>query len=98
MAQALAGFDILTAVHINIIPLKSGAAYQHGFADVLKHAWFHRDPLMLISKTVQILALNPALNFLSVLMQYQWLFRTFVQFVAKAREAWPTKQSAQAMW
>ncbi|MGK7586634.1 GMP reductase, partial [Salmonella enterica] len=64
MAQALAGFDILTAVHKHYTVEEWAAFINTTAADVLKHVMVSTGTSDAeIEKTVQILALNPALNF-----------------------------------
>lgn len=91
MAQALAGFDILTAVHKHYTVEEWAAFINKASADVLKHVMVSTGTSDAdFEKTVQILALNPALNFVCIDVANGYS-EHFVQFVAKAREAWPTK-------
>lgn len=91
MAQALAGFDILTAVHKHYTVEEWAAFINTASADVLKHVMVSTGTSDAdFEKTVQILALNPALNFVCIDVANGYS-EHFVQFVAKAREAWPTK-------
>ena len=91
MATALASFDILTAVHKHYSVEDWAAFIAESSADVLKHVMVSTgtsDPDF--EKTKQILALNPALNFICIDVANGYS-EHFVQFVSKAREAWPTK-------
>lgn len=98
MAQALAGFDILTAVHKHYTVEAWAAFISTASADVLKHVMVSTGTSDAdFEKTAQILALNPALNFVCIDVANGYS-EHFAQFVAKAREAWPTKRSAQVMW
>ncbi|EHC63124.1 GMP reductase [Salmonella enterica subsp. enterica serovar Inverness str. R8-3668] len=91
MAQALAGFDILTAVHKHYTVEEWAAFINTASADVLKHVMVSTGTSDAdFEKNVQILALNPALNFVCIDVANGYS-EHFVQFVAKAREAWPTK-------
>lgn len=93
MAQALAGFDILTAVHKHYTVEEWAAFINTASADVLKHVMVSTGTSDAdFEKTVQILALNPALNFVCIDVANGYS-EHFVQFVAKAREAWPTKNN-----
>lgn len=98
MATALASFDILTAVHKHYSVEDWAAFIAQSSADVLKHVMVSTGTSDAdFEKTKQILALNPALNFICIDVANGYS-EHFVQFVSKAREAWPTKQFVRAMW
>lgn len=91
MASALASFDILTAVHKHYSVEEWQAFINNSSADVLKHVMVSTGTSDAdFEKTKQILDLNPALNFVCIDVANGYS-EHFVQFVAKAREAWPTK-------
>ncbi|WP_460217109.1 GMP reductase [Escherichia coli] len=91
MASALASFDILTAVHKHYSVEEWQAFINNSSADVLKHVMVSTGMSDAdFEKTKQILDLNPALNFVCIDVANGYS-EHFVQFVAKAREAWPTK-------
>lgn len=91
MASALASFDILTAVHKHFSVEEWQAFINNSSADVLKHVMVSTGTSDAdFEKTKQILDLNPALNFVCIDVANGYS-EHFVQFVAKAREAWPTK-------
>ena len=82
MATALAQFDILTAVHKHYSLEEWNAFVASASADVVKHVMVSTGTSDAdFEKTKQILNANPALGY----------SEHFVQFVSKAREAWPTK-------
>ncbi len=67
------------------------AFINNSSADVLKHVMVSTGTSDAdFEKTKQILDLNPALNFVCIDVANGYS-EHFVQFVAKAREAWPTK-------
>ncbi len=67
------------------------AFINNSSADVLKHVMVSTGTSNAdFEKTKQILDLNPALNFVCIDVANGYS-EHFVQFVAKAREAWPTK-------
>jgi GMP reductase len=91
MAAALASFDILTAVHKHYSVEEWQGFISSASADVLKHVMVSTGTSDAdFEKTKRILALNPALNFVCIDVANGYS-EHFVQFVAKAREAWPTK-------
>ena len=84
-------FDILTAVHKHYSVEEWQAFINNSSADVLKHVMVSTGTSDAdFEKTKQILDLNPALNFVCIDVANGYS-EHFVQFVAKAREAWPTK-------
>lgn len=91
MATALAQFDILTAVHKHYSPEEWNAFVASASADVVKHVMVSTGTSDAdFEKTKQILNANPALNFVCIDVANGYS-EHFVQFVSKAREAWPTK-------
>ena len=91
MAKALATFGILTAVHKHYTAEEWLAFTQGASADVLKHVMVSTGTSDAdFEKTQQILSQNPQLNFVCIDVANGYS-EHFVQFVAKAREAWPQK-------
>ena len=91
MATALAKFDILTAVHKHYSPEEWNAFIASASDDVVKHVMVSTGTSDAdFEKTKQILNANPALNFVCIDVANGYS-EHFVQFVAKAREAWPQK-------
>ena len=91
IATALAQFDILTAVHKHYSPEEWDAFVASASADVVKHVMVSTGTSDAdFEKTKQILKANPALNFVCIDVANGYS-EHFVQFVSKAREAWPTK-------
>ena len=91
MATALAQFDILTAVHKHYSAEEWDAFVASASADVVKHVMVSTGTSDAdFEKTKQILNANPALNFVCIDVANGYS-EHFVQFVSKAREAWPTK-------
>ncbi|WP_336278149.1 GMP reductase [Cronobacter dublinensis] len=91
MAQALAAFDILTAVHKHY-SVQEWAEFVHSVsAGVLKHVMVSTGTSDAdFEKTKEILALSPSLQFICIDVANGYS-EHFVQFVAKARAAWPDK-------
>ncbi|MDF3007992.1 MAG: guanosine monophosphate reductase [Enterobacter kobei] len=91
MAKALASFDILTAVHKHYSVADWQAFAERESDAVLKHVMVSTGTSDAdFDKTRQILALNPALNFICIDVANGYS-EHFSQFVTKAREAWPNK-------
>ncbi|ELY9424295.1 GMP reductase [Cronobacter dublinensis] len=91
MAQALAAFDILTAVHKHYSVLEWAEFVQSVSAGVLKHVMVSTGTSDAdFEKTKEILALSPSLQFICIDVANGYS-EHFVQFVAKARAAWPDK-------
>ncbi|GKK19918.1 GMP reductase [Klebsiella pneumoniae] len=91
MAKALATFGIMTAVHKHYTAEEWLAFTQGASADVLKHVMVSTGTSDAdFEKTQQILSQNPQLNFVCIDVANGYS-EHFVQFVAKAREAWPQK-------
>lgn len=91
MATALAQFDILTAVHKHYSPEEWNAFVASASAEVVKHVMVSTGTSDTdFEKTKQILKSNPALNFVCIDVANGYS-EHFVQFVSKAREAWPNK-------
>ncbi|OTP62659.1 GMP reductase, partial [Klebsiella pneumoniae] len=91
MAKALATFGILTAVHKHYTAEEWLAFTQGASEDVLKHVMVSTGTSDAdFEKTQQILSQNPQLNFVCIDVANGYS-EHFVQFVAKAREAWPQK-------
>ncbi|EOI3468096.1 GMP reductase [Cronobacter turicensis] len=91
MAQALAAFEILTAVHKHYSVQDWAGFIQSMSADVLKHVMVSTGTSDAdFEKTKEILALSPSLQFICIDVANGYS-EHFVQFVAKARAAWPDK-------
>ena len=91
MAKALAAFDILTAVHKHYSVEEWKAFVDAESADVLKHVMVSTGTSDAdFEKTKQILDASPALGFICIDVANGYS-EHFVQFVTKARAAWPTK-------
>ncbi|EOL8958516.1 GMP reductase [Cronobacter dublinensis] len=91
MAQALAAFDILTAVHKHYSVQEWTEFVQSVSAGVLKHVMVSTGTSDAdFEKTKEILALSPSLQFICIDVANGYS-EHFVQFVAKARAAWPDK-------
>ena len=91
MAEVLARFDVMTAVHKHYTAEEWQAFVQSVSADVLKHVMVSTGTSDAdFDKTQQILSENPQLNFVCIDVANGYS-EHFVQFVAKAREAWPQK-------
>ncbi|MDK1228644.1 GMP reductase [Cronobacter turicensis] len=91
MAQSLAAFDILTAVHKHYSVQDWAGFIQSVSADVLKHVMVSTGTSDAdFEKTKEILALSPSLQFICIDVANGYS-EHFVQFVAKARAAWPDK-------
>ncbi|EKM0377627.1 GMP reductase [Cronobacter turicensis] len=91
MAQSLAAFDILTAVHKHYSVQDWAGFIQSVSADVLKHVMVSTGTSDAdFEKTKEILALFPSLQFICIDVANGYS-EHFVQFVAKARAAWPDK-------
>ncbi|EGT5659893.1 GMP reductase [Cronobacter dublinensis subsp. dublinensis] len=91
MAQALAAFDILTAVHKHYSVLEWAEFVRSVSAGVLKHVMVSTGTSDAdFEKTKEILALSPSLQFICIDVANGYS-EHFVQFVAKARAAWPDK-------
>lgn len=96
MAKALASFDILTAVHKHYSVEEWRAFVQAQADSVLRHVMVSTGTSDAdFEKTKQILALHSSLNFVCIDVANGYS-EHFVQFLAKAREAWPDKPSARA--
>ncbi|MDI7658790.1 GMP reductase [Cronobacter universalis] len=91
MAQALAAFDILTAVHKHYSVQDWDGFIQSVSGDVLKHVMVSTGTSDAdFEKTKEILALSSSLQFICIDVANGYS-EHFVQFVAKARAAWPDK-------
>ncbi|ALB65629.1 GMP reductase [Cronobacter dublinensis] len=91
MAQALAAFDILTAVHKHYSVQEWAEFVRSVSAGVLKHVMVSTGTSDAdFEKTKEILALSPSLQFICIDVANGYS-EHFVQFVAKARAAWPDK-------
>ncbi|EOW6645964.1 GMP reductase [Cronobacter muytjensii] len=91
MAQALAAFDMLTAVHKHYSVQEWGEFIQSVPSTVLKHVMVSTGTSDAdFEKTKEILALSPLLQFICIDVANGYS-EHFVQFVAKARAAWPDK-------
>ncbi|CCJ84413.1 GMP reductase [Cronobacter dublinensis] len=91
MAQALAAFDILTAVHKHYSVQEWAEFVQSVSAGVLKHVMVSTGTSDAdFEKTKEILALSPSLQFICIDVANGYS-EHFVHFVAKARAAWPDK-------
>ncbi|ELQ6020373.1 GMP reductase [Cronobacter turicensis] len=91
MAQSLAAFDILTAVHKHYSVQDWAGFIQSVSADVLKHVMVSTGTSDAdFEKIKEILALSPSLQFICIDVANGYS-EHFVQFVAKARAAWPDK-------
>lgn len=91
MAQALAGFDILTAVHKHYSVQDWAGFIEAVSPDVLKHVMVSTGTSDAdFEKTKEILALSASLKFICIDVANGYS-EHFVQFVAKARAAWPDK-------
>ncbi|ELQ6220767.1 GMP reductase [Cronobacter turicensis] len=91
MAQALAAFEILTAVHKHYSVQDWAGFIQSVSADVLKNVMVSTGTSDAdFEKTKEILALSPSLQFICIDVANGYS-EHFVQFVAKARAAWPDK-------
>ncbi|EQA4280666.1 GMP reductase [Cronobacter dublinensis] len=91
MAQALAAFDILTAVHKHYSVQEWAEFVRSVSAGVLKHVMVSTGTSDAdFEKTKEILALSPLLQFICIDVANGYS-EHFVQFVAKARAAWPDK-------
>ncbi|EKM0363734.1 GMP reductase [Cronobacter turicensis] len=91
MAQSLAAFDILTAVHKHYSVQDWAGFIQSVSADVLKHVMVSTGTSDAdFEKTKEILAFSPSLQFICIDVANGYS-EHFVQFVAKARAAWPDK-------
>ncbi|EOI3443923.1 GMP reductase [Cronobacter turicensis] len=91
MAQSLAAFDILTAVHKHYSVQDWAGFIQSVSADVLKHVMVSTGTSDAdFEQTKEILALSPSLQFICIDVANGYS-EHFVQFVAKARAAWPDK-------
>lgn len=91
MAQALASFDILTAVHKHYSVEEWSNFVKSASDDILKYVMVSTgtsDADFL--KTKQILSLHPALQFICIDVANGYS-EHFTQFLSKAREAWPDK-------
>ncbi|EOC1304458.1 GMP reductase [Cronobacter dublinensis] len=91
MAQALAAFDILTAVHKHYSVQEWTEFVRSVSTGVLKHVMVSTGTSDAdFEKTKEILALSPSLQFICIDVANGYS-EHFVQFVAKARAAWPDK-------
>ncbi|ALB53807.1 GMP reductase [Cronobacter universalis] len=91
MAQALAAFDILTAVHKHYSVQDWDGFIRSVSGDVLKHVMVSTGTSDAdFEKTKEILALSSSLQFICIDVANGYS-EHFVQFVAKARAAWPDK-------
>ncbi|WP_435955222.1 GMP reductase [Dryocola sp. BD626] len=91
MAQALASFDILTAVHKHYTVEQWSDFVKSAPESVLRHIMVSTGTSEAdFTKTKQILALHPGLNFICIDVANGYS-EHFTQFVSKAREAWPGK-------
>ncbi|EOI5797886.1 GMP reductase [Cronobacter dublinensis] len=91
MAQALVAFDILTAVHKHYSVQEWAEFVRSVSAGVLKHVMVSTGTSDAdFEKTKEILALSPSLQFICIDVANGYS-EHFVQFVAKARAAWPDK-------
>ncbi|WP_105624496.1 GMP reductase [Cronobacter malonaticus] len=91
MAQALAAFDILTAVHKHYSVQDWTGFIDSVSPDVLKHVMVSTGTSDAdFAKTKEILALSASLQFICIDVANGYS-EHFVQFVAKARAAWPDK-------
>lgn len=91
MAKALASFGVLTAVHKHYSVEQWQAFVQSVSADVVQHVMVSTGTSDAdFEKTKQILIQNPQLSFVCIDVANGYS-EHFVQFVAKAREAWPQK-------
>ncbi|ELQ6216602.1 GMP reductase [Cronobacter dublinensis] len=91
MVQALAAFDILTAVHKHYSVQEWAEFVRSVSAGVLKHVMVSTGTSDAdFEKTKEILALSPSLQFICIDVANGYS-EHFVQFVAKARAAWPDK-------
>lgn len=91
MAQALASFDILTAVHKHYTVEQWSDFVKSASESVLRHIMVSTGTSEAdFTKTKQILALHPGLNFICIDVANGYS-EHFTQFVSKAREAWPGK-------
>ncbi|MDQ8583428.1 GMP reductase, partial [Klebsiella aerogenes] len=91
MAKALSAFGILTAVHKHYSVEEWQAFVQSESAEVLQHVMVSTGTSDAdFEKTQQILTQNPQLNFVCIDVANGYS-EHFVQFVAKARAAWPQK-------
>ncbi|WP_369833726.1 GMP reductase [Cronobacter dublinensis] len=91
MAQALAAFDILTAVHKHYSVQEWAEFVRSVSAGMLKHVMVSTGTSDAdFEKTKEILALSPLLQFICIDVANGYS-EHFVQFVAKARAAWPDK-------
>lgn len=98
MAKALTTFGILTAVHKHYTAEEWQAFVQSVSADVLKHVMVSTGTSDAdFDKTQQIISQNPQLNFVCIDVANGYS-EHFVQFVAKAREAWPQKPLSPGTW
>ena len=91
MAKALASFGILTAVHKHYTVEQWQEFVQSVSAEVLKYVMVSTGTSDVdFEKTQQILSQNPQLSFVCIDVANGYS-EHFVQFVAKARAAWPQK-------
>lgn len=91
MAQALAAFEILTAVHKHYSVQEWQAFLDSVPETVLQHVIVSTGTSDAdFNKTKEILALSPALKFICIDVANGYS-EHFVQFVSKARETWPDK-------
>jgi GMP reductase len=91
MAQALASFDILTAVHKHYTVEQWSEFVKSAPESVLRHIMVSTGTSEAdFTKTKQILALHTGLNFICIDVANGYS-EHFTQFVSKAREAWPGK-------
>lgn len=91
MAQALAQFDILTAVHKHYTVEQWKAFVAANTPDILRHVMVSTGTSDAdFQRTKAILALDPALKFVCIDVANGYS-EHFVQFLSRAREAWPDK-------
>lgn len=91
MAQALASFEILTAVHKHYTVAQWQQFLQTTPEHILNYVMVSTGTSEAdFDKTKQILALSPALNFVCIDVANGYS-EHFTQFVSKARAAWPDK-------
>lgn len=91
MANALASFEILTAVHKHYTVGEWQQFLQTAPESILKYVMVSTGTSDTdFEKTKQILALSPQLNFLCIDVANGYS-EHFTQFVSKARDTWPDK-------
>lgn len=91
MAEALAGFNVLTAVHKHYSVEEWQAFIQRVSADVLRHVMVSTGSSEAdFSKLAAVLALSPQLNFICIDVANGYS-EHFVAFLQRARERFPDK-------